>query len=921
MMSKVIITVAMLLLSVSLFAQKQTITGKVLNNKNEGVLAKVELTGANVNVLTSTEGRFVFNNIEITATSTLVITAKGYETKILNELNLLNKNEEILITLEAIKPKQEKEIIVKATSARRETITAMITYQKNTNTIAQVVSSQQIRMSPDKNGGEIIKRTPGASLQDGKYIVVRGLADRYNQVTINGALMNSTEPDRKSFSFDILPASIIENIIINKAALPEMPAEFAGSLIQIKTKDIAEKNFTNIQLSTGFNTQTINEPFYSYKGGSLDFLGLDDGGRKLPTSFPLEYSVKSELSNGQKAELAQKLNTNWNYSANGTAPLNTGFQISNGFSKSIGENKKIGVTSALLYNQQYRFTPATRNFYEGGDIKRFEFVDNIYNRSMTSGALINLVYSAPKTKLSSKTSYNISGADQTVLRNGEENSNSLNIPLKSNLLSFKSNRLFTSQLIGEHTIRKNLKFKWGNSFNRLMQDIPDLKNLVYRAPNNPNNYFADVPNVNGNARNAGRFFSTLDDIVITSNADLAYSYKIGEYNQALKIGGMYQYKDRYFTSRVFGIVSAQPNLPELALSPKDIFELANFNATKFYFDEVTSASNAYKAIGNLQAAYIQSENQWNKKLKLVYGVRVENFNQTISFPKINLKNKTIITDVLPSLNATYVVNTKTNLRFSASQTVARPEFREVSIFSFYDFEKNAIVNGNPDLKRSRVTNLDLRYELYPKAGEIFTIALFYKHFNTPIESNTAFNAGTITFSYLNANSAQNIGIELDVRKKLDFINSSFTKNLVAFLNTSVINSSVNLDGLAGEIANRPMQGQSNYVINGGLQYEHNKSGTVANVLVNRIGRRIAFVGNTTFEPIWENPRTLLDLQFTKKILKNKAEIKITANDLLNQNLTFYQDRNDNKRFNSGTDKVFNQFKQGTNFGLAITFSL
>ncbi|MEJ7913164.1 MAG: TonB-dependent receptor, partial [Chitinophagaceae bacterium] len=237
-------------------------------------------------------------------------------------------------------------------------------------------------------------------------------------------------------------------------------------------------------------------------------------------------------------------------------------------------------------------------------------------------------------------------------------------------------------------------------------------------------------------------------------------------------------------------------------------------------------------------------------------------------------------DYLPGVNATYKLNSKTNIRLSGSQTVVRPELRELSFLNIYDFELNASVQGFPALKRTKVTNLDLRYEVYPAAGEMITAGVFYKNFKDPIEQLYERGAGgSSTFFYRNPEKATAYGAEVELRKKLDFIgglqNFTFQANS-SFIKSLVKDSSLNVD--------RPLQGQSPYVLNFGLLYDHSKSGFNATLLYNQIGKRIYVVGNNLAASgtpdVYEASRPILDLQLTKKILKTKGEFKINISDII-----------------------------------------
>ena len=265
----------LLIFSFSLsFAQNTKLSGKVVNDKNEA-LAGVSIKLANGGgTTTNTDGVFSLNLAPGTKYE-LTLTAIGYAPKTLTDVEVIaGQTNDLNILLEsASKDLTGVTVTATATSARRENVNSIIQFQKNTNTVASVISAESIRRSPDRNTGEVLKRTPGASIQEGRFIIVRGLADRYNQAMLNGILLTSTEPDRKTFSFDLVPAAMIDNIVINKAFVPEFPGEWAGGLIQVNTRDIPTRGFFNIQVGTGINTQTTGKTFYKSKGGDYDCLG------------------------------------------------------------------------------------------------------------------------------------------------------------------------------------------------------------------------------------------------------------------------------------------------------------------------------------------------------------------------------------------------------------------------------------------------------------------------------------------------------------------------------------------------------------------------------------------------------------------------------------------------------------------------
>jgi outer membrane receptor protein involved in Fe transport len=414
----------------------------------------------------------------------------------------------------------------------------------------------------------------------------------------------------------------------------------------------------------------------------------------------------------------------------------------------------------------------------------------------------------------------------------------------------------------------------------------------------------------------------LNDYNYTAGGDVAKSFKLFGQDQQIKGGYFFQVKDRLFDSRPFAVYLPSDN-PALILLPADkVFSPENFgNGTdnKFGFNEISGDQYRYIANTILNAGFLQSENQFTDKLKATYGLRIENYDQVIGSMKQSDHrhlHKEVL-DYLPGLNLTYQLNKKTNLRLSGSQTIIRPEFRELSDFAFYDFDMGATVTGNRALERTKVTNADLRYEVYPRAGELFTVGVFYKYFKNPIELfYNPGSGGASTFNYINADKAYSFGAELEFRKRLDF--SEALKNFIFQTNISYIYNRVtkndaNLD--------RAMQGQSPYVVNASLQYDVEKYGLNTTLLFNQIGDRIFYVGGNDFPPVTERHRPLFDFQIAKKILKNTGEIKMNVSDILNRENIFYLDLNNNIKYDKSKDALAIKRKYGSTISLTFSYNL
>lgn len=929
MRSRLIILFLITIFSASV--QAQVLSGKVTNMLNEPVVgASIKVVGGTRGTTTNVEGRYSISLPEAKAYE-IEISAIGYVSKIISDIERTNGSlAELNVTLESRTTEMEGiTVSARRTSARLESTASVIQFQKNTNTVASVVAAEAIRRSPDKNTGEVLKRTPGASLQDGRFLIVRGLADRYNQAMMNGVLLTSSEPDRKTFSFDLIPSQIIDNIIINKAFVPEYPGEWSGGLIQVNTKDIPTKNFLTIQAGTGYNTQSNFKKFYrEAQGGKTDWLGVDDGTRALP--YP--YTNKSSFDTASRAlrtQVGKNMRNSW-VPEELTAPLNYSFQVNGGFSGRLFK-KRAGAALGLSYSRNYRtqLLLNRKNIFNEHDNNwtiEQSFDDDKYITETTLGGIGSFAIELNSlNKISFKSILNVSGDNNTIRRDGYDISRGDDKYIRASEFTFKQHTFFTSQLIGEHGFTNDLRFKWYGSFNVLDAYSPDQRRLQ-NTSRDQTNYMALLSNVL--VQNSGsRVYQSLNDYIYTAGGELGYNFKaFNNLSQNIKTGYMLQIKDRLYDAQLFAnYLPSSYNKDILELPADKIFAPENFGNgydNLLAFDAIKNRNFRYLANTILNAGFIQFDNQLSPMLRVVWGLRVENFDQLVgSVKKWDPRHThTNVTDFLPGINATYKLNNKTNIRLSASQTVIRPELRELSALNLYDFDLNASIQGNPNLKRSKILNTDLRYEVYPRAGETFNAGVFYKNFKDPIEQFYNDGAGgSSTFNYQNLQRAYSVGLEVELRKKLDMID--VLRNFTFQSNVSIIRSRIE-DTLYK--VERPLQGQSDYLVNAGLLYDHEKTGLNITTLFNIIGKRIYLVGdiNANAPDIYEAPRALLDLQVAKKVLDKKGELKLTISDILNRTQYFYQNiPGTNLGLDKGVDAYRFTRKFGTTFNLTFSYTL
>ncbi|MEO6670286.1 MAG: carboxypeptidase regulatory-like domain-containing protein [Ferruginibacter sp.] len=928
-----LITLFIVLLSFSLSAAAQTgqVEGKLTDASGLKLSAvSVEVDGIKT-VTSNADGNFVLT-LPAGKKYSIKLTSVGYQQKIVDDVEVIaNQTTNVNIVLDRAS-KTEQGVVIRS-SARKETAAALIAYQKNTAVVAQVISAETIKRSPDKNTGEVLKRVPGTSIQDGKYLVVRGLADRYNQAMLNGILLSSTEPDRKTFSFDIIPSSMIDNIIINKAFIPELPGEWAGGLIQVNTKDVPSKSFLDVQIGTGFNTRTIGKDFYDYEGGKTDFLGYDDGTRALPAGFPRKGIFSSLLLTAQdRSNLGASMKNTWTAEKSNGLKMNQSIIINGGFNAKLGKKVKLAAILGANYNRSFRnleYQNQINSYQDNVADLSFDYYNNKYSEDILAGALGNLTLQiGDNSKITFKNLLNVNTTNYSTIRTGKIYENAFNSidgdNIKATELAFKANTFFNTMLSGDHNIKQyDAKIHWFGSFNILDQYVPDQRRLQY-VQDTSGVYLADIAGSNASQKSGSRYFGTLNDYIYTVGADISKTIKVKGSPQTVKGGYFFQVKDRLFDSRPFAIYLPSDNKALRVLPADQLFDPANYGdgiENKLTLNELQGSSYRYVANSILNAGFLQLDNQLGNKLRVVWGLRIEDFDQLIGSTKRSdnryVYNRT--RDYLPGINMTYKVNNLTNVRVSASQTVIRPEFRELSTFQFYDFDLGATVAGNTALVRTKVSNFDLRYELYPRAGELFTFGVFYKYFRKPIEVyfNASSGASSSTYNYLNADEANSFGAELEFRKKLDF--NTALKNFTVQGNVSYIYNRVTGVGVS---ESRPMQGQSPYLFNASVNYDIQKCGLSTTLLFNQIGRRIAYVGGDDGEQpaIWENPRPVLDLQVAKKILKTRGELKLNIADIINKKAIFYNDLNGNKKYDEPADRFAIKRKYGTNVSISFAYS-
>lgn len=937
--------VTTLLIGFGANAQNLRISGTVTEKKTGTPVpfAEVKLIETNTPTQTDFDGNYSFENLS-KGTYSILFRMDGFTIDTITGIELSDKS--VILPHAMSEPTSDTletfEIVHKVD---KSTNSALIGDQKNDDNVKDVMSAETMAKNGDTKVNDVLKRVSGASIQENRFVVIRGLSDRYNMAFINGAPLPSSESDRKAFAFDIFPSNMLDNLTITKSATPDLPGEFAGGVITINTKAPSDKNFQSIQIGTSANTLTTFKNFSDYQGSSMDWAGVDNGARQLPNGLP-DSKTYATLTANEKAEYAKLMTPSWGISNRKALPA-LSLQYSLGRNFQVAK-RNLGMVFAYTYQNTFSTNQNIRREFEeqaAGVVQRSELVDTVYSQRYLNSGMFNLSYELNKNNsISFNNLYSINSEDRVNIRNGvrEMDSDPHQFEKSSNRW-FTQNNLYTGQLEGNHSFKKEgMKFNWVGGYSNVERSIPNMRRVVYQKSaltedDTTTEYYAVIQN-NGTIPTAAgnMFWSNTKERIYSIKYDLTIPWKLEKVETQFKVGGFQQFRDRDFSARNFGFsryktsgVSFDNSL--LTLPEDQIFDASHLGLMAngmggFKLEEATKVSDSYFASSMLNAGYVMFDTKIMEKFRIVGGARLESYNQKFNYTEagtnVERQIDTTVTDILPSLNLIYSLNKKMNVRLSYYRTLSRPEFRELAPFAFYNFAYDNILSGNPNLQRALIDNIDARYEYFIGNGQLFTVSGFYKHFTNPIELvNRTGVSGAAELYYTNVPEVTNYGFETEYRIKLDAFSENkehiILSNTTLYTNLSIIRSKVDVSQVNGATgATRPLQGQSPFIINAGIQYEHPTKNWSVNAAYNVIGPRIFIVGNVQEPDVWENSRHVIDLQFMKTF-KEKFQLKVSLRDVLAQDLIFYQDLNGNKKYDEGSDNRW----QETNFGQTLSISL
>lgn len=849
--------------------------------------ADVALAGTDFKAATDLKGRFDIPEVPA-GEYELRVAYLGYNARFVTGIRVTaSQPTEVLVDMESFKAYQTDDMVISGARVL-STEGALLINRQQASVIGDAISAAQISRTPDGNSGDALKRVPGLTINDGKYVFVRGIGDRYNVTEINGVQMGGTnvDRDRKSFNFDMVPANLLANIVVIKQAMPDLPGDFSGGLVRISTLEFPEGSTTSASFSLGSISGSTSKTLqYDAMRGSRDWLGIDDGGRDFPVALR-DSSVIYQSTSLRNPDLARALPNRWTTTGR-AAPPKLSFSLSHGDKlRLLGAD--VGYMGAVSYSNKADLQDENEIRIGGNAI---EARGVTHHTQASLGGLANLFVRAGRHRLGFTNLYNRLADSDITFMSGQDQKK-----FEWQTMAWHERYQFVNKVDGNHHLPgpgAGFDVDWQLSYGESHAVEPDRRYLEYNLDFEPRMMDENM-----------RTWTWLDETRRGGGADVAWSPAGDAVTQdrrlKLKAGYREDHRERSFDVESWYTTPSQGRLFDGTLafmSPDSIFRPENYNevsdprrGTKWEFVQDTNLSGTYVGRHDLSAWYAMIDLPFTfrqEDLRLTGGARVEDSDQVVYstrnklFPARQDTARIDKRDVLPSVAVTWLYDEDTNLRLGYYESVNRPEFREISPILRRDYRTFENQHGNPNLKRAWIRNYDLRAEHFPGPGEVVAISLFYKRLADAVEDTLLPEAERPTASFTSTPLAKNWGFELEASKKLDW--STLTQDVTLAANYSRVWSEVVFDNPRTldvvEQNKRPLQGQAPWSINLSLLYDNPRTHTSVGVMANRVGHRLDKLAENMFEYVYLESRTKLDLVATQK-LPWSLKLKLAMTDVL-----------------------------------------
>ncbi|MDF1584540.1 MAG: TonB-dependent receptor [Methyloprofundus sp.] len=889
--------------------------------------AHIIVSGLNQNFKTDANG--TLKATLPAGTYTLSVFHSGFNTKTENNVVISKDQEKLLnITLTPIGHELPEYIVLEPYI--QGSVLSAIEEQRTSLQVASVLSAEQFKKSGDSDTASALKRVSGLTLIGGQFIFIRGLGERYSSTLINGAAIPSPDPTRRVIPMSLFPTSLIDSLLVQKAFSPDRPGEFAGGVVELRTLATPDDFFFNFNATGGINSQSSFQDGLTYKGSGHDFLGFDDGTRALPESIaeatkngPLSQSTvfnPNGLTPSEIEVLAEDLSDVWDITTKKNPP-DSSLQASIGDAFTFGDFS-LGYVAAGGWKQKFRNQDeiVREGAFSGNDsanelrlTKDFKVQRSWQQVELNGYGGVELNYNE-QHQLFAKAMYLRQAIDEASISQGDIDQEVTQ--LRRFKLWYYSNQLFMYQIGGAHLFESanNLKFDWLYTDATAEREEPKTRDYRFDADTNGDFFFSRRADSNQTS------FSDLQDTDKSWRVDVELPITINEdFEFSLVSGFIEQQKERNANIKRFVFFPAGPNGRDQEVlsqpSLEDILTPENIGADGFLIRDSTRPTDSYLATQELLSYYGMINTKLFNRLQLSGGMRWENNQQFVkTFQSVGNQNQPVETridktDALPAFSSMLSLADTLQLRASFSQTISRPDFRELSPAPFTDPNTNQESTGNPELVQTDITNVDTRLEYYPSDHENIMAGFFYKTLDNPIEQVSLPGVSLQTFQ--NTKAAELWGFEFEVLKDLDFIDQSLADFEIALNYTwSTSEVELNKENLVVQTSNnRPLQGHSEHIFNARLGYDNPDWGTQVNLMYGIASERIIAVGLLGAPDKFEQPFSQLDLAIQQKV-----------NDWLSINLGLRNLIDDTFLVTQG-GIITRQFKRGREFTLSLKLSL
>jgi len=946
--------IVLLCSSLTLFAQKGIIRGTVYDNSTGETLIGVTvlIEGTVIGSATDFDGKFEIQaepgiySLKVSYVSFSTLTIQNTEVKE-GQVTLL---ENIRLNEDAT---QLEEIVVTAATIKT-TEEALLTIKMKSSNVLDGISSVSFRKIGDSDAASAVKRVPGVSVEDGKYVFVRGLGDRYTKSTLNGLDIPGLDPDRNTVQMDMFPTSLIDNIIVLKSFTSDLPGDFTGGVVNIETKDFPEEKIFNFSVSGGYNpAMHFKKDYLTYTGSNTDVLGFDNGTRDFPVAnnqqIPLYASVIGK-PNSEEGQLYMGILHAFN-------PTMAAFREKSFMDYGLGVNfgnQKVAGTSTLGYNLSFNYRNTTEFFtdaefgrYGKGNQDEYDVV--LRERQIGDYGANNVIFSAmtgfaikrAKSKYGLKLLHSQNGESKAGLFDFTGSELGSNFQAIQHNIEYSERALTNGLLFGEHHFNDAAwQVDWKISPTKSSITDPDIRFLRYRVD-------AGAISIGSEVGFPERIWRFLEEDNLAGRTDVKRKYALFGRSAELSFGAGYTYKQRNYEIKGFQFV---PQGVPLTGDANEIFAQENLwprngsGAQGTYFNPGFIPDNTNKYDGTIKNSsfYVSNEFSLSGKIKTILGGRVESYVQNytgLNQQKLVLNNQKVLDDMdfFPSVNFIYSVTENQNLRASYSRTVARPSFKEASFAEIFDplsgrtfiggffpdqnSDGEIIWDGN--LKATRINNFDLRWEVFKEKGQTISLSTFYKMFDSPIEI-IQFVQAPNNFQPRNVGEGQVLGFELEARQNLGILsnkldkfsingNFTITESRIKMSQTEY-NSRVDLARTGESIKDtRDMAGQAPYLINFGLAYNEIEHGIDAGFYYNVQGETLTYVGVADRPDVYSIPFQSLNFNANKS-LGSRIKIGLGASNLLGAKREFVF-----KSFGS-ENQIFSSLKPGTRISFSFAYN-